>query len=321
MLKKKFNSIVLIATLIFIILILGKKFEVIKASFLEHKLEFLLIAFIYLAGRYLDGMKLHVLLRRHDVKIKRNECFGLSVMMAFYNLFLPNAGIVTNAVYLRSKYGFGYTKFLSTGLIRSVAAVFTCGLVGLAGSLVYMAEHGTPVLLVPVVIYVCAMAVSVAVFFVPIPGFLNRYGVFTRISEAIKDIKSVKVDRRLIYSLAAIQMGINLAFILRYYVVFTALSYEVSFLNVAAIIPITELSNMVNLIPSNMGIRETVVSVSSLLIGFSVAEGFMVAAIDRAVVVSTALVSGMFFFVRLRYSHNLFAEKEVVEVCAESEDV
>ncbi|MBU1084205.1 MAG: flippase-like domain-containing protein, partial [Candidatus Omnitrophica bacterium] len=117
------------------------------------------------------------------------------------------------------------------------------------------------------------------------------------------------------------QTGIISLFILRYYIVFKALSFSASLAGIAAVIPMTAISNLINIIPANLAIREAVVSASSMLIGFTPEQGILVAAIDRSVILITLFFTGGWFFIRLRYFDNLILKKNIEGVGAGSDDV
>jgi hypothetical protein len=93
--KKLITRTIAFATLIFILFVLVKNFDVIKTNFIEHKVYFLLIALAYLGGRLLVGFKLYILVARYGIKVSKYECVGLAFMVHYYNLIFPNAGVLT----------------------------------------------------------------------------------------------------------------------------------------------------------------------------------------------------------------------------------
>lgn len=318
--KRHISGIIAIATFIFILFVLVSKFDVIKENFLRHKIYFLLISLAYIGGRMLDGIKLNVLVSRFGLKIKKSECFGLSLMLPLYNLMFPNAGQVANALYLKSKYKFKYRHFVSVGLIRIITTIMVSGFIGISASLAYMVRHRNLLLTVPVAVYLALMCLALAVFFIPVPGFLRRYSFFDKLDEAIKGVKDIRSDKKLILSLVSLQVGIILLFLSRYYIVFKALSLDAPLVNIAAVIPLTALSNLINLMPGNLALREAIVSTSALLLGYSLGDGVLVASIDRAVLLTTLLIVGGWFFIRLRYFENLIVFTGSREITTECND-
>ena len=303
--RKLITRAIAVATLIFIAYILVSRFDVIRENFLRHKIYFFLIALLYIGGRLLVGLKLFVLVSRYGVKISKYECVGLAFMVHYYNLMFPNAGVLTNALYLKSKYNFAFRHFISVGILRIVFTFMIGGLIGIAASVIYMIQSGTYFLMGPVVLYFILAIVAFLAFFVPVPKFFQQYGWFDKVRDIIKGVTEIKSDIKLMLYLALIQAGVIILFITRYYIVFKALSLSASYLSVASIIPMTTMSDLINLIPSNLAIREAIVTSSSLLVGYSLSQGILVASIDRAVMLAMLLSIGSWLFLRMKYYENL----------------
>ncbi|MFQ5952593.1 MAG: lysylphosphatidylglycerol synthase domain-containing protein, partial [Candidatus Omnitrophota bacterium] len=204
---------------------------------------------------------------------------------------------------------FDFRHFISVWILRGIFTFMICGLIGCAAGILYMLGHNTLILTGPVVFYVIVAAVSFSLFFIPVPRFLNRFRFYSKIEDMIKGVTEIKKDAKLMLYLAAIQAGVIVLFLTRYYIVFKALSLDTPFLIVSAVIPMTMMSDLVNLIPSNLAIREAIVSSTLLLIGYSLGEGILVASIDRAVMLAMILTVGSWIFLRMKYYANLVAEQ------------
>ena len=302
-------------TIIIVAIIVFNKFDVIRKCFTENKIYFFLIAAIYLIGRLLDGIKLKILVSHCKADIKLYECFGLSMIMPLYNLIFPNAGLITNAIYLKSKHNIKLRHFASVSLLRFVTTIALCGIIGILASTAFMIETKELVLLWLVAIYVILVCASVCLIIVPLPriNFLKRYRLFSKVSESINKFDEIKSDKRLVVSLILIQVAISLVFMSRYYMVLMALSFDASLIGMLAITPLTVLSNLINLIPANFAIREAVVSGGMTLIGYTINDGLLVASIDRVVLLATILILGTWFFIKFRYSANLVAGTNTIE--------
>jgi len=313
--KKIISRSVAFVTIIIVAVIIFNKFDVIKKCFIENKAFFFLIVAVYIVGRLLDGIKLKILVSYCGANIKLYECFGLSMIMPLYNLIFPNAGLITNAIYLKSKHNIKLRHFASVSLLRFATTIALCGIIGIIASTIFMIEEKEFVLLWPVVVYVTLLCASICLFIVPLPriNIFKRYRLFSKVSESISKFDEIKSDKRLIVSLVLIQIAISLVFMSRYYIVLRALSFDASLIGMLAITPLTVLTNLINLIPANLAIREAVVSGGLTLIGYTINDGLLVASVDRAVLLATVLVMGMWFFVKLKYSANLVVETNTVE--------
>ena len=309
--RKYISRAVAIATLLLVFLVLFNRFDIIKKNFLEHKFWFLLVALTYICGRFLDGIKLRMVLSHFGLNLKKYESFGICMMVPFYNLIFPNAGIVTSALYLKSKYELKFRHFISVGLIKFISTVVSCSLIGICASIIYMMRRGTFSLLLPLVIYGSALLTLLILFFVPFPASLKRFPLLLKLFNVLESLQEISSDRRLISLLIFLQIGITSLFLFKYYIIFKALSLDAHFLSISAVMPMTALSNLINLIPANLAIREAVVSGGLTLIGYTFADGLFVAATDRALLVTIVLLTGGWFFMRLKYSDNLLGNREL----------
>ncbi len=306
--KRNISRLLVGLTFIFILTVMVKRFDLIKENFHNNGIYFLLIALIYLGGRFMDGLRLKFLLEQYDLKLKKSECMGLSCMMPCYNIIFPNAGILTNATYLKAKHKFKYTHFLSVGVFRTLITILMCCVVGLVSSLIYSASKGNNILFAPCIIYIGLILLAVMIYFVPIPAFLRKYSILDKLSKAVEGMRGLGKNKTFLIKMVLAQMGIVTLFILRYYVVFKALSFSVPLLNVSSILPMTALSNIVNILPANFAIREIMISTSSVLIGLSRDDGLIVAALDRAVILATLLFAGTISFIKLKYFNHIFVK-------------
>jgi len=310
--RRYMSRAIALATLIFVFFIFSSRFAIIKENYLRHGSYFFLVALIYLGGRLLYALMLNMLISHFGLKITKRECFGLSMIVPFYNLILPTAGTLTNAMYLKSKHGFKFKNFISIGMIKLVLRAIVCAVFGIIGTSFYIFS-GNPLLpLWAVSIYLLIISICVFSFFIPVPHFLKGHGLFSKVLHVIESFKALKANKKLVLSLFFLQSCIMFLFILRYYVLFRAFSFSPSFLGTTAVIPLTDLSNLVNVIPGNFAIREAVTSGASVLIGYNLKQGLLVAAIDRIVLVTTVLILGTYFFVRLKYVDNIILPKKNV---------
>jgi len=305
--KKIISMSIAFATIIIVAVIVFDKFDVIRKCFIENKVYFFLIALIYIAGRLLDGSKLKILVSYCGADIKLYECFGLSMIMPLYNLIFPNAGLISNALYLKSRHSVKLRHFASVSLLRFVTTTALCCIMGIVASIVFMVEKKNIILLWPVTIYVLLLGISVCLFVLPLPkiDIFRKYKLFSKVSESISKFDEIKSDKRLIALLVLIQIAISLVFMSRYYIVLKALSFDAPLIGMLAITPLTVLSNLINIIPANLAIREAVVSGGLTLIGYTINDGLLVASIDRVVLLATILVIGTWFLIRFKYSASL----------------
>lgn len=317
--RSRILRLIAIATFIFVISVLLLKFDVLKDSISRNKGWFLLVTLFYLAGRWFDGIRLKILVAHYGLTLPRCECFGLSIMYPFYNHFFPNAGLVTNAQYMKSKYGFKYRLSVAVGLIRVIMAVIICGIVGAWGSIAYMSHNNTHSLLYILFFYLFLITAAISGLFIPVPAIVKRYSFLNKLSEAVTGMKNLRKEFKLFFKLSIVQAVLVLIFVARYYFVYKSLSINVPFINVAAIMPLTFIANLLNIVPANFAIREAIIGATSVLIGNTLSEGLLVASLDRIVIVTNLLVFGSIFFFRLKYYNMGLSGEKAVDFDAQDE--
>ena len=78
--------------------------------------EYLALVLLLIILQYgIIGLITKYLMEPLSLNLKFGEAFGLSVTAGFYNLVSPfRAGMAIRAVYLKNKYQFSYTNFVTT---------------------------------------------------------------------------------------------------------------------------------------------------------------------------------------------------------------
>lgn len=87
------------------------------------------ISIIFTISQIINAFRLKYLTEIFNVKQSNIKWIGLIYIRSFAN-YIPMAGIVHNAMYLKSNSNLPYTKYVSVLLVNQVLALFTAGLVG-----------------------------------------------------------------------------------------------------------------------------------------------------------------------------------------------
>src|SRR3989338_8431930 len=113
--KKTLSLTILIVIIAFFIYYIYNNFNSFKTLEFQNPWLLIPLVFITLFSLLLYGFVYKIMLEPFSIKLKLKEWFGLICANNFYNLITPfRGGMIARAVYLKKKYQFSYTNFLST---------------------------------------------------------------------------------------------------------------------------------------------------------------------------------------------------------------
>jgi uncharacterized protein (TIRG00374 family) len=245
-------------------------------------------------------------IRIFNIKLPFREWFGLTATNTMYNYFLPaRGGFLARAYYLKKKYGFEYSKYISllSGalligfLISSFSAVMSLIMI----FFIYGA------------VYVQLLYLSLALFIGTFMGILIFWFLPTnfikypsrRLTDfffnIIKGLQYFQNSKKTLALVMSIHFVTILFFGLRLYFAFLALGVEVNFLYIVVVQSLVAFTMVVSLTPGNLGIKEGIIGMLATMMDIPLSDAIMAAAIDRSVaMVIVFIFGGIYHFVLLR---------------------
>lgn len=255
--NKTISAILSGVVLIALIFFLYSNKEAINSVTELHPKYILSVAVAHFAFIFVMGVLNTILVRRLDPEIPPNEIIFLQYINNLLNKIVPKGGPAFRAVYLKRRYNFPYSHFVTafSGLV--IIDIAAQSLIGLAG--VYLIYLQTGLYFAPIIIGFAGliMAAILIVMFRPnIPKQQNRIlQVIKRVVEGWKIVIKHPTDI-LKYVLISILALFVKAFGMM--LVFTGIASPIGLLEALLLSSLSSIFSYINITPDGLGAREAV---------------------------------------------------------------
>ena len=250
----------------------------------------IIIMTLFLLLFLLEGIFIKVTLNIFDKHIDLKESYYLSTVSRIGNYLLPmRAGAIFRATYLKNKYQFEYSKFLSTlyayyillFLLNSILALFVLLFKYLSLSTFY-----------PLITLFFLLLLLATLFVI-----LFRKTVPTREGKGLKYINKgivifnkflsswdmIVKRKKLFLSLLFLTMGNILINGIIFYVEFLTLKININILDIVLYTCLSGVSLLISITPGSLGLREAIFLFTSESIGLTQDQIMQLAFLDRGV--------------------------------------
>lgn len=241
-----------------------------------------------------NGLFLREFVSKFDVRLSPKEWFGLSAVTTMGNYITPfSGGLIARATYLKYRYAFPYAQF-ATVLASSYLVTFW--VVGVVGVLALLTFVGAAQFFWQMALLFATVIVAISAL-VMLPSaklpWNNRLARIVNVS--LEGWALVKNDRSLLLKLIAYSL-VNISLNgLSFWVAYQSLGSPISFAAALLVGLLAVFSILINVTPGNLGIQESVISLSSGLLGAGVGQGLLVGLLIRAATVVSAFTLGPIF--------------------------
>jgi uncharacterized membrane protein YbhN (UPF0104 family) len=249
-----------------------------------------LLLFIEIA----NGYTLKLILETFGIKLKVVEWLGLDFMRAFGNYLPLNAGIVSNAAYLKYKKELPITKFMSYLIGNMLIMIGTYG--GLSVILLLLRYLATNRLNLPILL------VSLGFFITTVIIMSVKMEEISYDNKIINWLKSahdgwclIKQQKSLVVKVIILQIIIIILLSLRYWVVFKELEYSMDIYALVVLTVMTTIVRFASLFPGNLGFGEALSGALSESFGLGFSQGVLAAVIIRITEVFWIFLLGAIF--------------------------
>lgn len=201
------------------------------------------------------------------------EWIGLSFIAAFYNLFLPaKGGSALRSTYLKKHYAFPYKNFVGYLIKQSVYMLIVISFVtGILLILSYSHKQHDCIL-----ILVCSSFLLSASIYFSEKKITNWLAARKKISGQLVIPEKRFWDLAIIIIILVILKGAA------FYFAFSAINYPLSYTLALLIASLVMLSNLINILPGNIGIRELLIGGVLQIFGYDLSFVILAALVDRA---------------------------------------
>jgi uncharacterized protein (TIRG00374 family) len=309
--KRKYGKYISVLLTLLVILLFGVyiyRNPEILSELVEIKVEYILLTmFLFLVVFLLEGLFIKITLSVFDKDITVKESFYLSTLSRIGNYLLPmRAGAIFRATYLKKKYDFDYSKFLSTlygyyiilFLLYSVLGVSSL----LVKSFVYNERFVTLILF-----FVALFLGMLFLMFVRIPfkkiikkekSILGKVVAF--LDRFMQSWDRIVKNKKLLIWLLLITFGNILVNTVIIFIEFLSLHIAVNFFDLLLYSSLSGVSLLISLTPGSLGIREGVFLITSQSIGLTQEQILQIAIVDRGILFVLLLIMMIFTFLFLK---------------------
>lgn len=296
--KNKKGQIVSVAILIIIIVVIG--FYLRANSELLHSLSnmSLTLAFWLIVFRILfiatNGLFLQAFANKFGIQLNLMEWFGLAIVTTMGNYITPfSGGMVARATYLKYRYAFPYAQFATLLASNYLVTFWVIGVVGLVSLLIFV---DTAQFYWQVILFFLTITITISILaLLPTIKLPWNHRMARVLNTSLEGWALVKNDSLLLARLVAYTLANISLNGFSFWVAYRALGFPVSFAPALLIGLLAVFSILINVTPGNLGIQESVISLSSGLLGAGVGQGLLVGLLIRAATLVSAFTLGPIF--------------------------
>jgi hypothetical protein len=251
-----------------------------------------LLAGLVLLSHLLRAAELNFMLRRMRVAERFFDGFMLTGAALLLNYLPLSAGSVARAVALRRRYGLAYSSYVSAltlGALTNAAIASACGLFL---CLAVLPRSGA----VAPLVALCGIITVGAVSVIFVPASWSPRGswlvprMLRRVLERIAFIRGSGVAVIILGGMSAAKLALTSA---RLWLCFRTLGADLPVLVSGLLGSTSLLTSLVQLAPSNIGLRELVLGALAGVIGRTSIVGVAAASLERAILLGYSVAAGI----------------------------
>jgi len=273
----------------------------------RHAHEFTILAGVplrYLAWLYLftvalvycNGLYIKIILQAFGVNLRWPEWMSLAVTTSVLNFLTPmRGGAAMRAMYLKARYRFSITDFVSTLSATYLMYVVIHGLIGLAG-MVLLWRKGLAFDLPLAAFFGVAVLGSAVLMLCPITTPPWKTAPFKQIADILKGWTSLRRNRPAFVSLMAASAAFALFSAMNVKVASRAVEVDFSWGAVLFYTAGNGMALVVTITPAALGIAEFVSIYMGQALNYNTSQALMIQALLRAVPLTFLLVTGPIAF-------------------------
>jgi len=255
----------------------------------------LILLIVGLAVIFVRGLFTKVVVSIFGIKLAFREYFGISIVTTMGNYLMPfRGGAGVRAIYLKKKHKLPYSLFLSTLAANYVMIFLVNSLAGIiAIGLIYVSYQVFSPIILAIVVLIFLILLTIIVLSPQLPAYKNK--ILNVISRTLEGWNKIRKDSKIvlrIFLLTLLNSSLNLLII---YFVFHAFSLDISLTQSLFISSLTALSMLISITPGSLGITEAVIVFSSQLFKMIPAQGLLVAALNRSIMLFWTFTLGPIF--------------------------
>ncbi len=253
--------------------------------------------FLLLLFFYFHGMLNNICFRLYGVKLGFSEWFGLSVVNSLLNIITPfRGGAIATGVYLKKQHNFSYSSFFAVMVASTlliVLANLSLALVLLLLKPPALSPELTQISLVAVVALL-AVGLIFAVWAPVTPASKNK--LLRLIHEVFSAWRLIRSFPKNLFKLALASFGMVLTTAAVAYLTIAATGVKVGYEAALAIGVFTNLSSIISVTPSNLGVKEAFATIGAAGYGADMVSVVAASLIERVLLLIASSLSSIYFY-------------------------
>ena len=268
------------------------------------KIVAIMVTFI-LINIFASASENAIFFRVMEAPIGNIESFGLTNVSAFFNLILPQGGSITKAIYLKQKYGIPYSK--TPAIYQGLLVIYL--LIGsgiiLSTNLITTITGGTVPLLFWVIVLLGFTSGILLVIDIP-QGALSKSGrIGVWISNYSDGWKNLRTNKTCLVNASVWQFIIFVSAGIWVSTAYYSLGIKINPLLGVSLSVIISFTNILTIVPGNLGIQEAAYGYLTYLSGMLFAQGVIVSTLTRVVLLFMTLLLTPASWYYLFYRQNI----------------
>ena len=267
--------------------------EILKVKDITFKI-FIIISLLCVCNQFLLGLEIKILCRTFDVHIGVIESFGLSSIRSIANYLPMGAGVVSNAIYLKSQKKLSIANYTSSLTVSIVLMLLLAGLLGFITS-IYLKILSNSVGLDLILLFGSVFWGTLIIMAVKFPTLESKNFIARFIRDFQKGYALLKKDRSTIQKLIVLKSIILLLLIVKMKLLFISIGYDLNLSSIILIVMSVVAFRIATILPGNIGVTESVSGFMAAASGSTFEYGFVGMAVDRIIQTIWILILGVFF--------------------------
>ncbi len=232
-------------------------------------------------------------LRKHNIRLKLKEWYGLCTISELFNMLLPaKGGTVIRMMYMNDKNGLPLREFLSMGLAVVLAGSTLLGTLGFFYCHFFLQKQNV-VFEALESLFTALLISSFLLMF-----FSEAFNFLTKSKRKYSPKKYLKDKNFMIVSLAC-YAGMFILYPLKIYLSFEAIGIHIQMKDLLEISLILLTSSFFQILPGNIGIKELATAYIAQQYGIQFEAALVASLLDRAILMLFLFPFGSYFYWKL----------------------
>ena len=253
------------------------------------------ISIFILVHLTISGLFSQVILKAFGLRLRLVEWLGLAIINTLGNYLLPfRGGAGIRAAYLKKKYSFPLTHFLSTFFAIYVITFMVNALAGLV-AMATLPDIDSGTRWVLRLFFVCVLTGTIAVALFPVKTTWFKKTWLSPVARLIDGWRRIKGHYFVIIKLFFLTIANSLSLTLIMYFGYQTMGLDLGLAEVVLMGAILALAGLFAITPGGLGVQEAAVVFSAQVIGITLSQGLALAVIIRAVILFWTFLLGPIF--------------------------